>query len=127
VRKNVFTEKQIFEIEKIETYNKKTSENIIKIGFVKNLLEISNKNINNENLKLWLSLFCIYRFCKEYYKNEKVLKHMKYYSEIILQIFDVNKVYFCLLFIHMNNPGSIKKEILELDFEGKDGFLRLFP
>jgi hypothetical protein len=127
MKKNDLIDEFRIKREKIEIYNKKTSENIIKIDFVADLLKISNKNIDNKDLKIWLSLFCIYHFCKKYYKNEKILKHMKYYLEIILQVFDLSKVYFCLLFVYLDKPERVKKEILRFDFKGKDDFLKLFP
>ena len=127
MKKNTLTEEQIIKRKSIELSNKKTSENIVKIEFVADLLKISNKNYENEKLRILLSLFCIYCFCKKYCKYEEMLKHMKYYSEIILQVFNLSRFYFCLLFIYINKPERIKREILEFDFEGKDDFLRLFP
>lgn len=127
MKKNNLTEEQIEKRKNIEISNKNTSENILKLDFVKDLLNISNKNIGNEKLRVLLSLFCIYCFCKKYCKFKKILKHMKYYSEIILQIFDLSKCYFCLLFIYMDKPERIKKEILEFTFDGKNDFLQLFP
>jgi len=124
--KSGFTEEQRIKRKNIEICNKKTSENIIKIDFVKYLLEISNKNIGNEDLRLWLSLFCIHCFRELFYKDEDISKHLKYYSEIILQIFNISKIYFCLLYVYINKPELIKKRILKHNFKEKSDFLRLF-